>query len=121
MEVLREGASPEASRRPKLPPSVWSDWDDERLLDLRLCDLDLRIEDSGLEDRIGELGQELEARGLTFRPHFWLSDEWFCPDGVGGIAVPFYLAHPRLARLEHAQMLEVEGGTREWCLTILRH
>jgi len=108
-------------RRPKLPPSVWADWDDEKLLDQRLCDLDLLIEGSGLEDRIAELSQELETRGLACRPHFWLSDEWFCPDGVPGIAIPFYLAHPRLARLEHAQMLEVEGGTREWCLRILRH
>jgi Putative zinc-binding metallo-peptidase len=40
---------------------------------------------------------------------------------VPGVAVPFYLAHPRLARLELRQMLEVEGGTQEWCLKILRH
>jgi hypothetical protein len=58
---------------------------------------------------------------LLFHPHFWLSDEWFTPDGVPGIAMPFYLAHPRLARLEQAQMLEVEGETTEWCLRILRH
>ena len=38
-----------------------------------------------------------------------------------GIAIPFYLAHPRLARLELAQMLEVEGGDEESCLRILRH
>ncbi len=38
-----------------------------------------------------------------------------------GIAVPFYLAHPRLEKLERAQMLEVEGGTPEWCMQILRH
>ena len=38
-----------------------------------------------------------------------------------GVAIPFYLAHPRLARLEFAQMLEVEGGTPEWCMRILRH
>jgi Putative zinc-binding metallo-peptidase len=101
------------------PP--WADWDDDRLLDLRLCDLDLRIEGTDLEDRTSELGRELEGRGLDFRPYFWLSDEWFCPDGVPGIAIPFYLAHPRLARLELSQMLEVEGGTREWCLKILRH
>jgi len=104
-----------------LPASVWAEWDDERLLDLRLCDLDLRIEGTDLEERTSEMNRELEARGLDFRPHFWLSDEWFCPDGIPGIAVPFYLAHPRLARLELNQMLEVEGGTREWCLKILRH
>ncbi|MGH7231784.1 MAG: putative zinc-binding metallopeptidase, partial [Nitrospiraceae bacterium] len=62
-----------------------------------------------------------ESRGLGFRPHFWLSDEWFCPDDVPGIAIPFYLAHPRLAKLELNQMLEVEGGDPEWCMRILRH
>ncbi len=105
----------------KIPPGEWAEWDDQRLLDLRLCDLDIAIEGSDLEERIAELNRELEARSLEFRPHFWLADEWFCPDGVPGIAVPFYLAHPRLARLEMSQMLEVEGGTRESCLQILRH
>ena len=108
------------TRRP-LPPSVWEDWDDDRLLDLRLCDLQVGIEGSELETRIGELERELQEHGIGFRPHYWLSDEWFCPDGVPGIAIPFYLAHPRLARLELHQMLEVEGGTREWGLKILRH
>jgi hypothetical protein len=107
-------------RRP-LPPSAWEDWDDERLLDLRLCDLDLRIEGTEVEARTAELERELQETGLRFRPHYWLSDEWFCPDGEPGIAIPFYLAHPRLARLELHQMLEVEGGSREWCLKILRH
>jgi hypothetical protein len=37
------------------------------------------------------------------------------------MAVPFYLAHPRLEKLEEAQMLEVEGGDYEWCMRILRH
>jgi hypothetical protein len=50
-----------------------------------------------------------------------LSDDWFTPDGVTGFAVPFYLAHPRLVRLERKQMLEVEGGNRDWCMRILRH
>jgi hypothetical protein len=105
------------------PPteSDWVQWPDERLLDLRLCDLDLRIEGSDLEPCIEQLYAELEERGLRFRPFFWLSDEWFTPDGVPGVAIPFYLAHPRLARLERNQMLEVEGGTPEWCMRILRH
>ena len=38
-----------------------------------------------------------------------------------GVAIPFYLAHPRLEKLERSQMLEVEGGTPEWCMKILRH
>ena len=37
------------------------------------------------------------------------------------IALPFYLAHPRLKALELHQMMEVEGGTPEWCAQLLRH
>jgi hypothetical protein len=51
----------------------------------------------------------------------WLSTDWFSPDGVPGIAIPFYLAHPRLAKLEARQMLEVEGGNESECMRILRH
>jgi hypothetical protein len=86
-----------------------------------MCDLGLTIEGTELEPRIAQLNAEIEARGLRFRPHYWLSDDWFTPDGVPGIAIPFYLAHPRLMKLELAQMLEVEGGDTESCLRILRH
>ena len=107
---------------PVVPPDEWAAWPDEKLLDLRMCQLGLTIEGSTLEVRIAELQHELDARGLSsFQPHFWLSAEWFSPDGVPGVAIPFYLAHPRLERLERAQMLEVEGGTPEWCMKILRH
>jgi hypothetical protein len=99
----------------------WASWPDEKLLDLRICDLRVTIEGSHLEERINALQAELFARDLAFEPHFWLSAEWFSPDGVPGVAIPFYLAHPRLERLERAQMLEVEGGTPEWCMKILRH
>ncbi len=99
----------------------WTRWSTVRLLQLRLKDLDLRIEGSWLEQNIEELFGELEARRLTIRPHAWLSDEWFSPSGIPGIAIPFYLAHPRLMRLERAQLLEVEGGTHAECMQILRH
>ena len=94
---------------------------DDQLLDMRICDLNLQIRGTPLEKRIKQLHQELSACGLKFRPHCWLSDDWFSPDGVPGIAIPFYLAHPRLARLERKQLLEVEGGTHEWCMKLLRH
>ncbi|MFK8111653.1 MAG: putative zinc-binding metallopeptidase [Rubripirellula sp.] len=94
---------------------------DEQLLDMRMCDLKLTIRGTPLEKRIRQLNAELAQRGLKFTPHCWLSDEWFSPDGIPGIAIPFYLAHPRLMRLERKQLLEVEGGTQEWCMKILRH
>lgn len=94
---------------------------DDQLLDMRICDLKLTIKDSPLEPKIDQLNEELVHRGLKFRPHFWLSEEWFSPDGIPGIAIPFYLAHPRLMRLERKQLFEVEGGTHDWCMKILRH
>jgi hypothetical protein len=51
----------------------------------------------------------------------WLSEEWFTPDGVAGFAIPFYLTHPRLMKLERHQMLEVEGAGESECMRILRH
>jgi len=88
---------------------------------MRLCDLGLTLEGTVLERRVERLYQELDARGIRFRPHCWLSDEWFSHDDVPGIGIPFYLAHRRLARLERHQMLEVEGGNETWCMRILRH
>ncbi len=99
----------------------WIRLDHDELLDVRLCDLDLRIAGTALEARIHRLHAELGRAGLRFRPHVWLSTGWFTPDGVPGFAVPFYLAHPRLVRIEHGAMLEVEGGSREWCMKLLRH
>ena len=99
----------------------WASYGDERLLDLRFRDLDTRVEGSPLEPLVHEIWGELEQRGLRFKPHVWASTEWFSPDGVPGIAAPFYLVHPRLLRLERTMMLEAEGGNREECLMILRH
>jgi hypothetical protein len=111
----------DAADRDALKPFAWAALGDDALLQLRLCDLGLTLGGTDLEPRIAQLDAELAGRGLPFRPHYWLSDDWFTPDGVPGIAVPFYLAHPRLAKLELAQMLEVEGGDAESCLRILRH
>ena len=105
----------------RLEEPFWARYSDEALLDVRICDLGVVIAGTRLEQRIEQLYGELAGSGLRFRPHCWLSDEWFTPDSVPGIAIPFYLAHPRLERLERKQMLEVEGGNRNWCLRILRH
>jgi hypothetical protein len=99
----------------------WATLGDDELLKLRIRDLGVRIEGSELESRVERLYSELEARGLRLRPPCYLGDEWFSPDGVPAIAVPFYLAHPRLKQLELRQMMEVEGGTPDWCAQLLRH
>ncbi len=88
---------------------------------MRVCDLPVSIEGTPLVGRIHRLYEELDARGIRFKPHVWLSQEWFTPDDVPGFAIPFYLTHPRLMKLERQQMLEVEGGTERECLRIMRH
>jgi hypothetical protein len=107
------------TRSSRQPP--WTRLSDEELLDLRLCDLGLRIEGSPVERPLQKLYNELERRGIRMRPHCWISQEWFSPDGVPGIAIPFYLLHPRLKRLERRFMGEVEGGNANSLMKILRH
>lgn len=113
--------STRSSRRWVRPEPAWAALSDEQLLDQRFCDLGLTIEGSILENRIARLYHEMERRGFRFRPHVWIGEDWFSPDNVPGIAIPFYLVHPRLMRLERKQMLDVEGGTDEECMRILRH
>ena len=108
-----------ARKRPYAPR--YGAWKTDRLLDLRLCDLKVKIAGTPVERRIRQLYRELDRRGIRFRPHFWVSDEWFAPHHVPGCAVPFYLLHPRLVRLERRQMLAVEGGDRRECMRLLRH
>lgn len=99
----------------------WSKYAKDRLLDMRICDLDLSLEHSPIMQRINRLNKELEKQALQFQPHFWLSDDWFCPDHIPGVAIPFFLAHPRLQKLERSFVMEVEGGNYRWCMKLLRH
>lgn len=119
MMQTRKNAAGARRRRP--PPHAWETLSDDQLLSLRFCDLRLRIRGTELEDAIQRLYREIEMRGIRFRPHCWLAQEWFSPDGIPGIAIPFYLAHRRLMRIERRFMREVEGGNRNWLMRILRH
>lgn len=99
----------------------WESLKDDELLQLRFCDLALRIEGSELEPRVEKLNASIAARGITVKPLYYLADEWLSPTAVPAIGMPFYLAHPRLKQLEMRQMMEVEGGTPEWCDQLLFH
>ena len=107
--------------RRRVSARAWTKLSDEELLDVRLCDLKLTVAGTELEAHSEQLSEELAKRGLLFRPHVWLSTEWFSPDGIPGFAIPFYLAHPRLMELEQRQMHEVEGGTARSCMQLMRH
>lgn len=94
---------------------------DDELLRLRLCDLPLRLKGSVIEQRAHSVFDELMARDICFRPALWISDQWYNPDKVVGFAIPFYLLHPRLIRLERKMMLEAEGASLDEALSIVRH
>jgi Putative zinc-binding metallo-peptidase len=94
---------------------------DEKLLQVRLRDLPVHLERTFVVKKVRQLYRELKHRGIQFKPHVWISGEFFTPDGVPGFAIPFYLTHPRLMRLERKQMYEVEGGKEIELMRILRH
>jgi hypothetical protein len=100
---------------------AWASLPDEQLLKLRLRDLKVTVAGTWLEDCLDNLHDELEQRGIRVRPHAWISSEWFSPENTPGIAFPFYLAHPRLMRLEKKKIIDVEGGSWSECMSILRH
>jgi len=82
-------------------------------------ELGLKLEGSPLERFVQRLYRELERKALKkFRPLCYLSDEWGCPSGEPVIGIPFYLANPKLARLEK-EMNDLEDE-RE-ILMYLRH
>ncbi len=104
------------------PPSYeWSRYGQERLLSLRFCDLGLKITPSPLDPWIHQFFQELKDRGIRFRPKLWISDEWYSPEGVPGIALPFYLFHPKLKALQRKMLYQVEGSSKDEFLRIIRH
>src|SRR5829696_9114025 len=100
---------------------AWASLPEPELLQLRLKDLRVGIKGSWLENCLRDLQRELRKKGIRVRPHAWISDEWFSPDNTPGIAIPFYLTHPRLMRLERKKIIDVEGGTVPECMRILRH
>lgn len=99
----------------------WQQWSDEEILGLSLRKLGLRLEGSYVERAAVQLFDELKKKQIMFRPHFWISDEWFCPEGVPGVAIPFYLLHPRLQQLERKFVGALEGSTHPGCMKLLRH
>jgi hypothetical protein len=97
----------------KAPPDV------QEILTKPIKDLGLKLEGSPIERLVHQLYRELERKGLRrFRPLCYLSDEWGCPSGEPVIGIPFYLADPKLARLEK-EMNDLED--RDEIMMYLRH
>src|SRR5688572_10419699 len=70
---------------------------------MKVSELGLRVEGSPVEGYVRQLYLELERRGFKkFRPVCYLTDEWGCPDQQPVLGIPFYLADPKLRKLEKA-------------------
>lgn len=97
----------------KAPPDV------QEILAKPIKELGLKLEGSPIERFVQQLYRELDRKGLKkFRPLCYLTDEWGCPSGEPVIGIPFYLANPKLARLEK-EMNDLEDA-RE-IMMYLRH
>lgn len=94
---------------------------DNEILKLKFCDLDIHIKGTWLEECVNLLYSELKAKGILFKPLFYLTDEWLTPNKEPVVGIPFYLAHPRLQELEKSKMHEIEGGDKKTCMMLLRH
>jgi hypothetical protein len=97
----------------KAPPEI------QEILAKPIRELGLKLEGSPLERFVQQLYRELDRKGLKkFRPLCYLTDEWGCPSGEPVIGIPFYLADPKLARLEK-EMNDLEDSRQ--IMMYLRH
>ena len=82
-------------------------------------EMNLKIEGSNLEKLISRLYAELEHRGMRFKPRFYLTDTWGCPNKVPLIGIPFYYANSVLSQIEDRMNGDLEDE-HELMMT-LRH
>jgi hypothetical protein len=91
----------------------------QEILSKPIQQLGLKVEGSPLERFVQQLYEELAAKGLNrYRPRCYLTDEWGCPNMEPVIGIPFYLADPKLQRLESA-MNDIEDARQ--IMMYLRH
>ena len=91
----------------------------QEILSKPIREMGLKLEGSPIERFVQQVYRELDHKGLKkFRPRFYLSDEWGCPDQQPAIGIPFYLADPKLARLER-EMNDLEDSRQ--IMMYMRH
>ena len=98
-----------------------SELEDSEILKMRFKNISLSVVGTEIETYVQQLYTELELKEIHFRPQIFLGDEWFSPEGMNAISVPFYLANTRLKNLEKTLMLEAEGAEPEKFMKLLRH
>ena len=90
----------------------------QALLNKKICELDLRPEDT-LRECLIQLRHELISKKISFFPHFYFGDEpWGCIDRTGSVEIPFYLANNNLKKLAERYYI---AYSKEEIMMILRH
>ena len=84
-----------------------------------ISEMNLKIEGSSLERLISRLYRELDEKRIRFKPKFYLTDTWGCPNKVPVIGIPFYYANPVLSQIEDRMNGELEDDHE--LLMTLRH
>ncbi len=74
-----------------------------------------------IQDAFEHVEQELCSRGISFKIHFYISDEWFVADGQTSIALPFYLCDKKVKDLELKFLKRIEEKDNEYIKKIIRH
>ncbi len=93
-----------------------------RLLNKRICELKLDIDNSIVSTLTARLYKELNKASLAnFRPRVYIGDDWFCPENSMLISIPFFLLSPELQSIEKQQIGFIEGGTKAEAMRLLRH
>lgn len=69
-----------------------------------------------------QVKHEVRKKGLKyFWPAIFVGSEWYSPEDLNSVAIPFYLLDPQLLELEKKVMGEAEGENINSFLKLLRH
>lgn len=90
---------------------------------MKLTFKELRLSTGSIihKSEINKIKRELSSKKIDIKTTYFIADEWYSPDGYSAIAIPFYLCHPKLIRLEKKMMGIVEGETAHSFTKLLRH
>lgn len=91
----------------------------EEILKTPINQMGLNIDQAEIKIFIEGAYQELKNADINFRPKFYLTDEWGCPNNLPVIGVPFYLADKILKEIHLEKTGEIENN--EEIQQILRH
>ncbi len=83
------------------PKEILNNWE-TKLMEMNkpISELNLKIEGTYIEKILKRLNDELDRKGIHFKPEYYLTDTWGCPNKVPVIGIPFYYADPVLSKIE---------------------